>query len=1273
MSYEITLWKDNFDTQGKLKEQKICLLASSEYRMVGGAYNLNYTRKKDGSSTFSFKLPKYYHEDLTGKTIESTFPSMIFSKSKIKAQKDDQWYTFVVNNIKEQKDKNGVFYEYTCGDLALEELSKSGYSLLFANEIELMSQYGRGTPQELMTRVLDEGTQWNFDNKVDQYFPEYTQKQEWEWDEDTYTNKYVDYKTPSAAYCGKYIPALDRFCYECNGEISVTTTSTVNSVTTTTISTFPVYNYDTTRFFNTTTVENLFVNGSNFKSTTGWAKATSATWEETLGIEISSEIDMSETRGPTIESDGHYLSITVPEVPDTPTGGAKMSSAWRIETTILNTPNNKLEGGKYYLFYFEGSPLNSYTDPENPASPVPPNYADAVVGAKIEIYNGNNLVTGPNTRAASIRGNKAAGAYTYFYIPDTIENPRIEICFDNFQYLDEDYSTIYIGGLYLVELVAYDVTDPEQREIDFHRYLLDHNTGSAFPLLWGRKALYPADSSSSTPQRQVCYIRLTSSDDPQSTIAVILPDAVPQSFSLNKSLFFYETVPDTLNEEELKYIRLNDFFVEPEIGTTYPADISNSPYIQVDENLITPIPTNNYYYATIGLYCNDFNGDQIANVNLVRKFSFNKTRTLQAEKSNRYTLIYDICELFRLFPKFTITYDNQGTIIDRKVGLSETVGQNTWNGFRYGRDTTSITRTLESEEIVTKMYVENSETEFALNGSGIVSIITAPGNDFKSNFIYNFRHYLNTNSLLSTQLETDMALVRNQLSNSSIRQDAANIIACNKSMTECETNIKNANAVIESLNRLKTEAATQMGIAVQSLRTEYQQKEAYYGQLIEEWSDTLNTLMLNKSIIQSNLNEAREDYKNELTTNKNTIDIFEKKYSIYLKEGTWSGGDAYLSDTEYYNDAVLVSNDSAIPKVTYSFDVVDLSVIPGNEYLKPEVGDMTFVIDEDLFGRDSTGKLIPEEVYISEILEVWDNPSQNKLTVSSYKTSFEEIFERITASMTTVEKNENLWNKISKVTEGYNLKKISVQEAITDNNNLTLNSQNNNWLLDSNGFIFTSMANANKKIKISGEGIYCSKNGTTWIPAITPDGIDGSYITSTINVNSAPISSLTTPTFRWDELGISKNSQSTINDVNYDSFVRFDGNGLYVVDDSARSEISGSNWTYGTRFFQYYTDPSSANNSTKTDKPWFYNETEENILNLIRAYSTISITKKGLCMTRLSEDEGLRLYNTVLNSEEIQLCRTIPNLAHPTFVQTDSATWQDIVDVANYWKTNGGW
>jgi len=110
---------------------------------------------------------------------------------------------------------------------------------------------------------------------------------------------------------------------------------------------------------------------------------------------------------------------------------------------------------------------------------------------------------------------------------------------------------------------------------------------------------------------------------------------------------------------------------------------------------------------------------------------------------------------------------------------------------------------------------------------------------------------------------------------------------------------------------------------------------------------------------------------------------FYKKYEPYLKEGTWSDSN-YLTDNAYYFGALDVAADGAIPKVSYTISVIDISPLSEeyDEVYDFDLADITYVEDLGMFGINKhTGLPNRLRTLVSNVEENLDDPSKNKITV----------------------------------------------------------------------------------------------------------------------------------------------------------------------------------------------------------------------------------------------------------------------------------------------------
>jgi hypothetical protein len=136
---------------------------------------------------------------------------------------------------------------------------------------------------------------------------------------------------------------------------------------------------------------------------------------------------------------------------------------------------------------------------------------------------------------------------------------------------------------------------------------------------------------------------------------------------------------------------------------------------------------------------------------------------------------------------------------------------------------------------------------------------------------------------------------------------------------------------------------------------------------------------------------------------KNNLNLlFFKKYYRFIQEGTWKKDD-YMDDTLYYLDALAVARTSAFPKVTYDIKTIDLYNLEDYKGYSFGIGDKTYIEDVEFFGTTASDKPYQEETIVTKMEFMLDNPAKNKITVTNYKTQFEDLFQRIAAAVSKVE------------------------------------------------------------------------------------------------------------------------------------------------------------------------------------------------------------------------------------------------------------------------------
>ena len=130
-----------------------------------------------------------------------------------------------------------------------------------------------------------------------------------------------------------------------------------------------------------------------------------------------------------------------------------------------------------------------------------------------------------------------------------------------------------------------------------------------------------------------------------------------------------------------------------------------------------------------------------------------KIRTLNGEKSNRFNLTQELSKVFEVYPVYYTEHEANGKVktdivkennktykkMRKKVFYITEKGIENKLGFKYTKNLSNISRTFDSKEIVTKLYVEDVDSE--LSKTGLCSIKTAEDNPSRDNYIIDFSYY----------------------------------------------------------------------------------------------------------------------------------------------------------------------------------------------------------------------------------------------------------------------------------------------------------------------------------------------------------------------------------------------------------------------------------------------------------------------------------------------------------------------------------------------------
>lgn len=309
--------------------------------------------------------------------------------------------------------------------------------------------------------------------------------------------------------------------------------------------------------------------------------------------------------------------------------------------------------------------------------------------------------------------------------------------------------------------------------------------------------------------------------------------------------------------------------------------------------------------------------------------------------------------------------------------------------------------------------------------------------------------------------------------------------------------------------------------------------------------------------------KAKKEQANIILSYKQYLnELFYTQYCRFIQEGTWID-EKYVDDEKYYTDSLSVIYNSCYPQVAYTINTLALEKIPGYENFNFNLGEKTFVEDQQFFG---TTKQI--EVIITEAREDLDDPTKNTLKVQNFKNAFQDLFQKITATVQQTQYNAGSYQKAATLAEG---EKEVTQKFLTDAlSTLSDFAIPGQTTVDYTDGILLTNTNTQDQLKLVGGAILLGtldKSGQRkWRSGLTPDGLSASLITAgTLDVNNITIKSGNEETFKWNAFGLSAfdvdwSDGLVSGAANPYKFVRFDKYGLYGITDKNNQAIDGRTW-----------------------------------------------------------------------------------------------------------------
>ena len=1193
--YEISLWKDVLvfvyedgeTTDEKIvsghgavvaqyyDERKMFIIGSDTMDTPMRATQPKLVSKLNGENVLTFNMYSHYYNEQTGEMVKNPFINYLINERKIKLRygpandKTSKWYDLVIKNIQENSETKT--YTYTAKDLFINELSKSGFDLEFDSELE----NSMGTIEELGERVLAE-SDWRLKP----------------------TGEKLKQTVEEPLYLIQLKQSIKVKNMENESETLVIASGKF------------VYGFYNNIVNKQSFVQFLYNAQGVYEIDDDHVITNSPNWiivrDDGSNVTYNSEglPDFAASMAISDEYRGRRLVHQV---------------LTRYDATIDKYVNVYKDGDREIYGYTEVE----YTSPATVRSYITnPTGFSSYAGWEVGGYKTTSgeitfpkldLITVPDVRdvtAEDVLEGKVDFLPCLQFTPSNTNQVLYNSGLIDFRH--------YINGFIKGEKYVFRVKYGEAGESGAHGPTTLKQTAADLKLTVKKYDLVDGvyETAKDENKADIVYFQgqVSSSESNAATdykYAILtckrtLSYAEMVEMTNSLGLFVASNQNKTIYIEDVQFYPYNDNgtpgglkpneYQSSEVKTVYYYYIPNSKYKSIDE---VEFVYKGYEPAK---YAEQYSGT-----------GYEKIRSITASESNRFNLLQELSELFECWTKFEVEHDTDGKIsLDEEyrqkkwVSFHEYIYQQNYAGFKYGINLKSIQRTIESDAIVSKLIVKNNSNEYGKDG--FCSIARASESQSGENFILDFSYYIQQGLLGMGEITNDLysdynkfigyyAKLKkiNEKRDLYIEQQAGLITDISEYSASYQTYSMSA---AEAEKQYRDKQVLIKNITGRSFKWLMEHKSSSWWEN-EQVINTVSAIGRLKSVATShtalaeiakkNLDEAQKQYdklKRVLTSRElpsgeeekgeerlllekeELHSIFYKKYSRFLQEGSWISED-YIDDNLYYLDAQSTLHTSSQPKVVYNIAVLELSQLEEYKNYTYALGDKTTIEDTEFFGwvlKDGLKTPYREEIIVTELIYVFDSPEQNQIKVQNFKTSFEDLFQRMAATTQKVEYSTGEYDKVTGIVqEDGTIDIMTLQNSIANNALIIKNAKDQSVVWDDTGITTTSPSDPANVLRIVNGGLFLSRDGgLTWRTGVTGEGINADYITTgQLNVDQVNILHGGHASFRWDSYGISAfaftlDSNGNIEGYNSSQFIRMDQYGLYGINgyDNFNASIS---------------------------------------------------------------------------------------------------------------------
>lgn len=369
----------------------------------------------------------------------------------------------------------------------------------------------------------------------------------------------------------------------------------------------------------------------------------------------------------------------------------------------------------------------------------------------------------------------------------------------------------------------------------------------------------------------------------------------------------------------------------------------------------------------------------------------NKTLSLiQTSPSNALNLLNEIAILF----DGRLVFDTDA----KTVSLYSNANLNDSEiDFRIGKNIKSLNRTVTSDDIVTRLYVNGGEID-----TGTVGIQTI--NPTGEPYIDNFSYYI-LNGMLTPEQEALIDPYNLEMRNFNISLGIYNneISNLNSIINSIDVDLTTAN--FQRTSKLETISKIDGFLAIETNPTKiatYNQQRANLIMEINGLDGQITSWNGEKTYYNGLLQTATNNYNSNYANKQSAKNAFYNAFSDFIQEGIYTNSNL-IEPQSIYDDGIKVLADLCLPKTSYTINILDLSLLTGYELEKFKLYDKVNVFDPFLN--------IKTKVKITKIQRNLMELQNSTIEIANFYTPLEELLRDFARNVQLIKNQKRYWDR----------------------------------------------------------------------------------------------------------------------------------------------------------------------------------------------------------------------------------------------------------------------